>query len=303
LRLSVLERVATDKAWQDLVKFIERYGHDLFTQQFLDWGNLQAIVHQGVDVWLDHRLEDGGDAQQIRLLQDLGHGLSRAEAKKHLSLVTEAIVENYGEYRDYNATTTQSDRGEMLYALLDFLRVKLAYDRIQWNLRPVNMAHEVLIRRGLDGPAELWRRAVVQRTSDVADQHLARLGKLQTQYGMRLSTVADRLSERFIRPLVVDRVRSLIQPAAEEIRGKQPRSAVALLEQEAGELADEPSGAGLDVPGWLEVLEDEVDRVCSHSSRWNFADQSPLALPWKPLTWDEIQSQLADWDTPPEIAG
>jgi len=41
-----------------------------------------------------------------------------------LSLILEAILENYGEYRDYNSTTTQSDRGDMLYTLLDFLRLR-----------------------------------------------------------------------------------------------------------------------------------------------------------------------------------
>ena len=85
--------------------------------------------------------------------------------KRHLSLVIEAVVENYAEYRDYNATTTQSDRGELLYTLLDFLRVKVGYERIHWNLRPVMMAHEVLVRRGCHGAAELWRRAMAERTS------------------------------------------------------------------------------------------------------------------------------------------
>ena len=215
LRLSVLERVTTPKAWQELVKFIERYGHDLFTQQFFHLGNLRAILHQGVDSWLDRLAEDDEAAEQLLMIRELDHGLSRAAAKKHLSLMVEAVIENYAEYRDYNATTTQSDRGEMLYTLLDFLRVKVGYERIHWNLRPVMMAHEVLIRRGCDGAAEIWRRAMAERTSDVADQQLERLAKLQTQYGMRLPTIADRLSERFVRPLAIDRVRALVAPAAE----------------------------------------------------------------------------------------
>ena len=51
LRLSVLERVADDSAWEELVNFIKRYGHDLFTQQFLHLGNIRAILHQGVEQW------------------------------------------------------------------------------------------------------------------------------------------------------------------------------------------------------------------------------------------------------------
>ena len=157
LRLSVLERVTTDSAWEELVKFVERYGHDLFTQQFFHLGNLRAILHQGVDTWLEQLAEDEDADEKYLLLKELDHGLSRAEAKRHLSLIIEAIVENYAEYRDYNATTTQSDRGEMLYTLLDFLRVKVGYERIHWNLRPIIMAHHVLIERGLTSVAELWR--------------------------------------------------------------------------------------------------------------------------------------------------
>ncbi len=301
LRLSVMERVGGEKPWQELVKFIERYGHDLFTQQFFHLGNLRAILHQGVDVWLERLVEDDSAAEQFLLVRELDHGLSRAEVKKHLSLVIEAIVENYGEYRDYNATTTQSDRGEMLYTLLDFLRVKVAYERIHWNLRPVMMAHEVLIRRGMSSAAELWRRAMAHRTSDVADQQLARLAKLQTQYGMRISSIADRLGERFVRPLVIDRVRSLVEPAAEEARRGESSTAFALLEEEAGQLADEPSGAGLDMPDWLETLAKEVDRVSDKTQRWDADDEPAVNYSWRRLSWDDLQTQLADWNGPPEI--
>ena len=172
-------------------------------------------MYQGVDAWLDRLAEDDEAAEQLLLVRELDHGLSRAAAKKHLALSSRRSSKTTREYRDYNATTTQSDRGEMLHTLLDFLRVKVGYERIHWNLRPVIMAHEVLIRRGCDGAAELWRRAMAERTSDVADQQLERLAKLQTQYGMRLPTIADRLSERFVRPLTIDRVRALVGPGGQ----------------------------------------------------------------------------------------
>jgi hypothetical protein len=300
LRLSVLERVTAPKAWQELVQFIERYGHDLFTQQFFHLSNLRAIMYQGVDSWLERLAEDEEAAEQYLMIRELDHGLSRVAAKKHLALVVEAIVENYSEYRDYNATTTQSDRGEMLYSLLDFLRVKVGYERIHWNLRPVIMAHEVLIRRGCDGAAELWRRAMAQRTSDVADQQLQRLAKLQAQYGMRLPTIADRLSERFVRPLAIDRVRALVAPAAQEARRGTEANTFELLEQEAGELAQEPCGAGLDLPDWLETLDEEVNRVSNRLRGYEPVAESFDNLPRIQLSWEEIQSQLSDWDAPPE---
>jgi hypothetical protein len=316
--LSVLERVASPKEWQEFVKFIQRYGHDLFTQQFFHLGNLRAILHQGVDAWLEKLLEDEEVVENHLFLRELDHGLSRAEAKKHLSLVIEAVAENYAEYRDYNTTTTQSDRGEMLYLLLDFLRIKVAYQRIHWNLRPAMMAHDVLVRRGAVGAAEIWRRAMQERTSETADKLLAQLAELQTKSGMRLASVSDRLQERFVRPLVADRLRALVRPAAaQETRagatssasassaaepGKQ-QSAFALLEQESGQLASEPCGAGLDLPDWLEALEEEVARVTATRYTWDPASADSLDdVPRTPLTWEEIESQLSGWDEPAEAS-
>src|SRR5262249_54163143 len=62
LRLSVLERIGDKKSWQALVAFIQRYGGEIFTQRFLNLGNLRAILNQGVDVWLGKLIEDPQDA-------------------------------------------------------------------------------------------------------------------------------------------------------------------------------------------------------------------------------------------------
>jgi hypothetical protein len=138
---------------------------------------------------------------------------------------------------------------------------------------------------------------MAERTADAAEQQLKRLAELQNQYAMRLPTISDRLSEKFIRPLTIDRIRSLIDPAAEEARqGTDSPAAFQLLEQEASELAQEPCGAGLDLPDWLELLAQEVDRVCNRENTWDFTADSSIDQPWTPLTWEEIQSQLTDWD-------
>ena len=208
----MLEKISDEKAWKAMVAFIQRYGRDLLTQRFLNFGNLRAILHQGVEVWLERMQEDPGAAEELLLLQDLGGALSRADAAKQLTILFEAIVENYAEYRDYNSTTTQSNRGDLLYTLLDFLRLRVQYDRIAWHLRPVVLAHEILVRRGRMLAAEMWRHAMAERTAEVADALTRRLGELRRKYGMRLPTVDDRLAERFVRPLAIDRVRALVAP-------------------------------------------------------------------------------------------
>ncbi|MEK6239012.1 MAG: hypothetical protein N2C14_30220, partial [Planctomycetales bacterium] len=124
LRLSAMERVVDDSHWRELVRFIKTYGRDLFTPRFFHLGNLQAILQQGVPAFLKAVEQEEDALDECRLLRDLDAEISRAEAVAHLDLILEAIVENYEEYKDYNTITTQSDSGDNLYMLLDFLRLK-----------------------------------------------------------------------------------------------------------------------------------------------------------------------------------
>jgi hypothetical protein len=294
LRLSVLEKIADEKTWRAMVDFIERYGHDLLTQKFLNFGNLRAILHQGVDAWLERLQEDPDAADELLLVRDLGGSLKRADAVKHLTIVFEAIVENFAEYRDYNSTTTQSDRGELLYTLLDFLRLRVQYDRIAWHLRPVVLTHEILVRQGRMAAAEMWRRAMAERTTEVADALDRRLVELRKKYGMRLPTIDDRLAERFIRPLAIDRIRALVGPAVEDARAARPSDAFERLEAETDELTQEPTGVGLDVPAWLHALEAEV-----RQARRERPQLDGWPVPQRPLSLGEISDQLSGWEREP----
>jgi len=264
VRLSVLETVSGTNRWQGLKRFVQQYGSDLFTQRFMGLGNLRGILHQGVDAWLQSLLDEPEPEESYRMLEDLGRSLGREDAVRSLTIAIEAVVENYPEYVDYNSTTTQSDRGEMLYTLLDFLRLRAGYDRVAWNLRPVMVAHEVLVRCGLHEAAEIWREAVAQRTRTIADDHLKRFARLTRQYGMRLRSISDRLGERFVRPLLIDRLRALIEPAIEQQRSPPAADSPSVFTQlQAGiaEFTKEPSGAGFDVPAWLDALQEELDRL------------------------------------------
>ena len=204
----------------------------------------------------------------------------------------ESIVENYREYRDYNTTTTHSDHGELLYTLVDFLRLRASYDRVAWNLRPVVMAHEILVRQHRPVAAEMWQQALADRTAETADGNLARFDELCNKYGVRLPSVAERLGERFTRPLAIDRVRSLVGPAiaAADTSDGAPMAA---LEQEIASLAQEPAGAGLDLPDWLAALEDEVSMVRCRR-RHHMADDTPRRIGQVRLSWEEWQQQIAE---------
>ncbi|MGD9635938.1 MAG: hypothetical protein AB7U97_21840, partial [Pirellulales bacterium] len=292
LRLSVAERLTDPADWKKFVAFVERYGADLFTQMFLNISNLRAILHQRTSVWLSS-LEENEDAQDLRLVRELGQQISREDAARWLSIAIEAVVENYREYRDYNTTTTHSDHGEMLYSLVDFLRLRAEYDRVAWNLKPVVMAHEILVRQNRPAAAEMWQQALSERTAEAADVNLARFEKLCDEYGIRLASIAERLNERFTRPLAIDRVRALIKPAMDAAGSGDP-AAFAALEQEIESLSREPAGAGLDVPDWLSALEDEVSMVRCAKRHHEASDDAPRQLPQARLSWEELQRQLAN---------
>lgn len=295
VRLSVVERLAVQPEWERFVEFITRYGADLFTQRFLSLGNLRAILHQRVSVWLKNQSQEDNESD-LRLIDELGGPLNIEEASTMLSIAIEAVVENYREYRDYNSTTTQSDRGELLYNFVDFLRLRTAYDRITWNLKPVYLAHEILVRQGRLAAAEMWRRDVAQRTSEQADTFQVQLAKLCEQYGMRLPTISERLAERFVRPLTIDRLRALVEPAMRAVNSGEDETnpPMAVMQDELDSLMAEPCGSGLDVPDWINALEEEVSRVRIEHRRESSSDDPLSRVDQVQLGWEALQSQLRD---------
>lgn len=300
LRLSVLEKAADAASWKSLVSFIETYGGDLFTQSMFHVGNLQAILHQGVDRWLAVLEAERPAHADFRLLDELDKEIPRDQAVAHIELVFEAVLENFAEYRDYNNIATQSDRGELLYMFLDLLRLKARYERVAWNLRPVFLAHEILVRGGRLEAAEMWRQGFSRKTAEAADWHLKRLAELTRKYGLHLPTIADRLAERFIRPLALDRIRALVRPAVDEVRRGQPTVTMTALEQEIQDFAETPTGAGFDVPTWIVALEQEVEQVTATPSQPG-RDVRTLKLPQTQLSVEEVQQQIRAWTPAGEL--
>jgi hypothetical protein len=183
--------------------------------------------------------------------------INRASA--YLTLILEAVLENYNEYRDYNSTTTQSDRGELLYTLLDFLRLKIRYDRVSWRLRPFVWAHRVLVEKSDNKVARKWRRSLAERVGPEARRYLTLFQELQAQYAMQMMTIYERLSERFVQPMDVDRLRSLVRQSLNQANAKDAGRAFELLEREVDQLMRQPVGVGIDLPHWLAALEEEVE--------------------------------------------
>ena len=192
------------------------------------------------------------------MLDDLGQGIESEKAAHLLTIVLESVFSNFNEYRDYNGTTTQSDRGEQLFVLPDFLRLRARYDRVCWNLKPVIWAHELMVREGEQGVAKLWRRSLAERVAAEAEKYELLLLQLQSTYSVQMSTVAERISEKFMLPLHVDRLKALVGPAMKNPGSRRAINSFELIEHEIRNLTNRTLGVGLDLPEWLNELETEV---------------------------------------------
>ncbi len=306
LQLSVLETIGSETDWRKLQEFVQRYGADLFHSRFMTLGNLRGILHRGVSNYLDDLHDNPDPLHPIRLLDDLDRTVRRSDAVRWLEVVLQAIVENYEEYKDYNTTTTQSDYGENLYVLLEMLRLKAAYERHAWQFRPLVLAHEVLARRGRPAAAVLWERSLAQLTREVAEHHLEQLALLERARGVRLSTISDRLNERFVKPLALDRICALIEASIAYVQHAAPGSSQLAvtpspferLQKEIEPFTATPTGVGLDVPYWLRRMEMEVNRVQATQSTVALLAEHFFRIPRRPLSHDDLQRQLRDWDRP-----
>ncbi len=302
LRLSTLEAVLDPDDWDQLKAFVRTYGGDLFTVRFLTLSNVRGILGQGAAAWLDREAAQGDPDNRPKLVADWAdEKVDRAKAARQFEVVLQSLVEHYDEYRDYNTTTTQSDYGENLYILLDFLRLKVTYDRYAWRLRPMVLAHEVLCRRGFDRLAAKWREFLAGRTEKLAKELLDDLAARETEHALKLRTVRDRLEERFVQPLRIDQAGARVARAAAAARDGQPEDNPSFTGLLAAirPLADHPSGVGLDVPTWLRRLEDELRKVRSADPEadGDAFEQYPFPQPLG-VDFAELKKQLQDWEKP-----
>ena len=87
-----------------------------------------------------------------------------------------------------------------------------------------------------------------------------------------------------------------MRPAVEELRDDLPPRVFEELETEVAAFTREPSGAGFDVPGWLEALEDEVQRVRDGEGDDEPSQFFPHIAQVK-LSRAAIQRQITSWET------
>lgn len=304
MRLSSVEALKLDGLWDSVKAFIERYGAEFFHARQLTLGNVRAILHQGVDHFLDYLAEQEDPLQPSPLLADLRRGvIEREEVLENLRLIYQIVVERYDRFLEYNTTTTQSDYGNMFYCLLDFLRLETAYDRDAWNLLPVSLAHEVLARLGKTDAANIWEDVFSLKTEEMGERHLTELAQLERKYGMRLPSLTNHLQERFVKPLAVNNMVAMLAPACAEAR-ETPQNTPTFnrLKVAIENYLQTTSGSGLEVPPWLRQLEDELNRIQRQEDRHSTSEpESEFPLPDATLSLRDMKLQLRHWRNPLNI--
>ncbi len=260
-RLSTVEGLADAGLWKDVKDFIRRYGADLFHARMLTLGNVRTILHSGVDLFLDYLEETADPLRPMKLIDDMDDGtIDRDQVVEYLELIYGTLVDRIDRFVEYNSTTTQSDYGEKFYCLLDFLRAEAAYERDAWNLTPFVVAHEQLAAHASPDVARLWESAFARRNQENAEQHVLRLQRLEKIHGMHLPALTDRIEERFVKPLAVNRMLALVEPAVEDARNnREPSAAFEALREEIQSYLESTSGSGIDVAPWLRNIEKEVE--------------------------------------------
>jgi hypothetical protein len=276
-QLSALEGIGNEKDYRAMQGFVKEHGRELFHARFMTLANLRGILHRGPRAYLESLAVDNDPLRKSKLADKLQSADFLATSSRWLEVILKTLVENYEEFKDYNTTTTLSDYGENLNILIDFLVLKSGYERRAWELRPHVLVHEVLARQERQEEARVWQEALEERTRVSAEDQVNRLAQLEKLHGARLGTIRDRIEERFVKNLGLDRLCALIRPVLEQSRayaGQRPRGvdsssmaeeegcpALGLLRTGLGPFTERPAGVGRDIPEWIRKLELELQRV------------------------------------------
>jgi hypothetical protein len=155
------------------------------------------------------------------------------------------------------------------------------------------LAHEILVRHRFEQAAATWRRSLAERIGAKADVYVTKLRTLQREYAMRMPTIADRILERFVQPMTIDRMRALVEPATLDAEANRESAPFELLEREAEVLTRHPTGVGIDMPAWLAALEEEVEMVAKRRGGNEVDVMTLVTIPIRTLSREDISQQLA----------
>jgi len=299
MRISSVEALSDRAAWAEVKWFIRTYGQDLFYGGNLTLGGIRAILRQGVESYLDVLEEDEDPLNPMQLVEDLSGPLDREDAADCLEIILRCLQDKYDRFIEYNSTTTQSDYGENIYVLLAFLRLEAEYDRRAWDLTPVAIVHEALARNGAIEAAEIWQDVFRIKTESLSETFLRNLTRLEKACSIKLPSLRDRLNERFIKPLTLDRILALVPEAIEDARDQvAPSQAFTTLSDKVNDYLESTTGSAMDIPPWLYSLENEVTKMEQPDHFDLDTPVTPMTLPKITIDLRDFSEQVTEWKTP-----
>ena len=219
-----------------------------------------------------------------------------------LECILEILVEYYDEYKEYKSSSPQSDYGDKLYVLLDFLRVKAAHDRHIWQLRPLYSTHEVLVAQGRWGTARIWQERGELLTNSLFARDREELERLEKAHGLRLASISERVREKFQTPMEIDRLCALVGPAMEHEDASEAARHFDEIRQQIDFLTANPSGSGIDLPVWLSRLEQEAQRVKAVEGEDTRINDGFMETPQLRLSLEDVRREIEKWPQAPEAS-
>jgi hypothetical protein len=296
MRLSMAESFRDDDLWEDARDFIETFGEEFFHARSLTLGNVRTILHNGVEWFLEQLSQFDDPIHPNPLIKAMEEELvDTEEVVDMLEVIYGAVVDKFDRFLEYNTTTTQSDYGSKFYVLLDFLRVEAAYDRIAWERIPDGIVHRSLAMADKQAVLRILEDILEAETREDADEHIKALYALEDQYGVHLPSVSDRLNERFVKPLSVNRMLALVRPSIQTATtGEEAAEKFQLLREEIDAYMEDTAGSAIDIPQWLQDVEREVSRQEMPSDYIRPAELE-VRLPTVLTTEQDVRGQLETW--------
>ena len=118
---------------------------------------------------------------------------------------------------------------------------------------------------------------------------------------MRLPGVSDRLSERFVKPLLLDRILALVKPAMRDARGGGESEAFGRFKEECEQYLSTTLGSALEPQAWLQSVEEEVQQAETEAAlSQEPAGREPPPAARLPISLEDLKQQLTVWEKPLE---
>lgn len=296
MRLSTVEGLRNEAVWDEVSNFIVQYGAELFHARSLTLGNVRTILHNGIEWFLEQLAQMDDPLHPSALIEALNsQKTSVDDVVEYLELIYGSVVDKFDRFLEYNSTTTQSDYGEKFSVLLDFLRVEAAYDRDAWELIPEGIVHKSLAMAGRHSALRLLEDNLETETRDTAERHVQELAALEQKYGVHLPAVADRLNERFVKPLAINRILALIELSRRTARsGPEVDEHFQHFREEVEQYMQNQAGSAVDIPQWLQDIEREVNRLETPSD-YIRPPELEVRLAALKVSPEEVRQQLEIW--------